>query len=563
MAATFSTSPLKFLFLLVLLQYFLHNGHCLVSCAAAAAVAVTDRHAVIWSLNRFRRGFFKPNNLPTRPLFSLSKHGYTCIYLPSTTDITFYMDVELNPGPVISSRSAHYLSLSQADRSTKLSQTDVTHGNIWSASPVRRFVYSRTDLVRLCPFYLDLYVLNRPRNWKYRGRRAGKLSKAKEANGTMSILSIVRSRTFVNGRSSKNNRRSANLANLIPVESDTTANKHREKDFNVKSSYFGLLNCRSVCNKAIILKDYIGERNFDIFAITETWLRPGDIDGITIGDLVPNGYCFYHAPREGRGGGVGVMLKRTLMVVSTEYFTNFRSLEAIGIQMKVLSKDVYIVIIYRPPLSSGNNSMNCFMEEFSSLLEDYVVKSESLLIAGDFNFHIDNSSDVSTTNFIYLLEAFNLRLHATQATHRAGNVLDLIIDRNDDNNFVHSVDVHDPMISDHFTLLYSCRNLKLINSDAFRDSIEKSSFLKADFVEVSQSVELYNSELLSILDFHAPLSTRTITVRPAAPWYSNEIKIEKRKRRQLERHWRKRRLPQDRLRFAEQCRLVNRLLWSS
>ena len=479
MAATFSTSPLKFLFLLVLLQYFLHNGHCLVSCAAA--VAVTDRHAVIWSLNRFRRGSFKPNNLPMRPLFSLSKHGYTCIYLPSTTDITIYMDVELNPGPIISSRSAHYLSLSQADRSTKLSHTDVTHGNFWSASPFRRFVYSRTDLVRLCPFYLDLCVLNRPRNWKYRGKRAGKLSKAKEANGTMSIPSIVRSRTFVNGRSSKNNRRSANLANLIPVESDTTANKHREKDFNVKSSYFGLLICRSVCNKAIILKDYIVERNFDIFAITETWLRPGDIDGITIGDLVPNGYCFYHAPREGRGGGVGVMLKRTLMVVSTEYFTNFRSVEAIGIQMKVLSKDVYIVIIYRPPLSSGNNSMNCFMEEFSSLLEDYVVKSGSLLIAGDFNFHIDNSSDVSTTNFIYLLEAFNLRLHATQATHRAGNVLDLIIDRNDDENFVHSVDVHDPMISDHFTLMcsldirkpgyerktISCRNLKLINSDAF------------------------------------------------------------------------------------------------
>ena len=114
---------------------------------------------------------------------------------------------------------------------------------IWSVSPVHRFVYSRTDLVRLSPFYLDLCVLNRPRNWKYRGKRAGKLSKAKEANGTMSIPSIVRSRTLVNSRSSKNNRRSVNLANLIPVESNTTANKHREKDFNVKSSYFGLLNC--------------------------------------------------------------------------------------------------------------------------------------------------------------------------------------------------------------------------------------------------------------------------------------------------------------------------------
>lgn len=80
---------------------------------------------------------------------------------------------------------------------------------------------------------------------------------------------------------------------------------------------------------------------------------------------------------------------------------------------------------------------------------------------------------------------------------------------------------------------------------------------------MSQSVELYNSELLRMLDFHAPLSTRTVTVRPAAPCYSNEIKIGKRKRRQLQRRWRKRRLPQDHLRFNELYRVVDRLFWSS
>ena len=98
-------------------------------------------------------------------------------------------------------------------------------------------------------------------------------------------------------------------------------------------------------------------------------------------------YCFYHAPREGRGGGVGVMLRRALMVVSTEYFTKYRSFEAIGIQMRVLSKVINIVVIYHPPSSSGNNSMSCFMED-SSLLEDYFAKSGSLITAGGFNFHI-------------------------------------------------------------------------------------------------------------------------------------------------------------------------------
>ena len=93
--------------------------------------------------------------------------------------------------------------------------------------------------------------------------------------------------------------------------------KDRESGFDLKCSCFGLLNCRSVCNKAIILKDLIVEKNFDLFAITETWLRPGDVDRVAIGDLVPNV----------RGGGVGVILKGSLMVVSTENFTCYKSSE--------------------------------------------------------------------------------------------------------------------------------------------------------------------------------------------------------------------------------------------
>ena len=108
---------------------------------------------------------------------------------------------------------------------------------------------------------------------------------------------------------------------------------------------------------------------------------------------------------------------------------------AIGMQMKMLSKDVYLLVIYRPPLSSTNSSMNYFIEEFSSLLEQYDIKSGSLLIAGDFNLHIDKIRDVSTANFINLLEAFNLRPRVTQATHRAGHILDLIITRCDDERF--------------------------------------------------------------------------------------------------------------------------------
>ena len=119
----------------------------------------------------------------------------------------------------------------------------------------------------------------------------------KEARGALSISTIARPRTLKNTRSLNNpHRKSLNLANLIPVKSHAGVYKDRARGFDLKSSCFELLNCRSVCNKSIILEDYTVERNFDLFAITETWLRPGDTDRVAIGDLVPTG--FYHAPRK-------------------------------------------------------------------------------------------------------------------------------------------------------------------------------------------------------------------------------------------------------------------------
>ena len=62
-------------------------------------------------------------------------------------------------------------------------------------------------------------------------------------------------------------------------------------------------------------------------------------------------------------------------------------------------------------------------------------------------------------------------------------------------------------------------------------------------------LHLYNSELSSVLDKHAPLKSCMVTIRPAAPWFSEEIKLERRVRRRLLRRWRRTRLPEDRLRL--------------
>ena len=50
-------------------------------------------------------------------------------------------------------------------------------------------------------------------------------------------------------------------------------------------------------------------------------------------------------------------------------------------------------------------------------------------MAGDFNFHVEDDRDSAASRFLDLLEAFNLRQHISEPTHKSGHTLDLIITR--------------------------------------------------------------------------------------------------------------------------------------
>ena len=520
MAATILYSPLIVLVLLLSLVCDSPTSfYCRFYAGADCCVGVRK---YVSSLGRV----FKPNKPLARPIYSWSKHGYTCIYLPSSEDLAICMDVELNPGPTLVKPVVHHLLNSE--------EYGFSHCAADSDCVAVRHVYARDELLALCPFRINTLDRRRTHYMRYRGTRAGRLAKMKRTLKVMDIPTIVRPRTFIDENTPGNGpldfKRAANLSNLIFIKPCLKAQNIRNSLSGTMSCSFGLLNCRSVRNKSVILKDYIVERNFDIFAITETWLRSADSDEVVIGDLVPTGYFFHHIPREARGGGVGIMLKRSLDAEIHRTGTSYTFFEAIGVHLKVLSRDIYILVIYRPPSSSGISSMNIFMEEFSSCLEHYIIKPGSLIIAGDFNFHFDKTSDAATVNFLSLLEAFDLRQHVTQVTHRAGHTLDLIITRNDDDGFLQSVNVHDSSMSDHFTVMcslnirkpcfqkkvVSSRKLKSIDFDALKSCIERSALLSHDVTDISQGVDLYNSELSRILDCHAPLATRVVTITRGA-----------------------------------------------
>jgi hypothetical protein len=99
-----------------------------------------------------------------------------------------------------------------------------------------------------------------------------------------------------------------------------------------------------------------------------------------------------------------------------------------------------------------------------------------------------------------------------------------------------------------------CRKLKSVDLDSFSKDVSGLLLSTALQKDLPGLLGQYESVLTSVLDQYAPCKEWVITVRPSSPWYTDEVKVDKVKRRHLERNWRKSRLMVDR------CNLVQDLI---
>ena len=111
------------------------------------------------------------------------------------------------------------------------------------------------------------------------------------------------------------------------------------------------------------------------------------------------------------------------------------------------------------------------------------------------------------------------------------------------------------------TASITTRRLKTIDISDLRNDL-RSTLAELDFAskDVESCVESYNLSLSNILDKHAPTQTRTVRLRPNSPWFNNDIRLEKQKRRRLERKWRRTKLEVDLQMYCEQKNTVNKLI---
>ena len=331
----------------------------------------------------------------------------------------------------------------------------------------------------------------------------------------------------------------------------------------------GLCNTRSIMNKWDSTVDYMLQNQLDIFAITETWISSQNIHDHQLRDL-PTGYSFHHIPRSSRrGGGVAIFYRTCLNPKFQPQFiaASFESLETL---ITIDSVCLRLVVLYRPPPSSKNGLTKAqFFEEFGNFLEQNASSSGKIIIVGDFNFDWSNSKNPDSTHMREMLDSFNLEQLVNEPTHISGHTLDWVVLRSDDN--IASRTTISPPFSDHHcvnvilnmkkpplpTKVISFRQYKKIDTDQFISDLEESDLIKKPAYSLEELIDQYNCTLTSLINKHAPLKSKTVTIRPATLWYTEKIKQLKSIQRRCEKRWRKYRLVVHREAYTDARKAVN------
>ncbi len=210
-------------------------------------------------------------------------------------------------------------------------------------------------------------------------------------------------------------------------------------------------------------------------------------------------------------------------------------------------------VVYHIPYSKNHPVTDAtFIEEIQDYFESVVLCKEKLLIAGDFNLHVNDESDSYANEFLDILVSFGLVNHVSVPTHESGNTLDLLITRNN-NELVLSTPKAGYHISDHCFVstrldiprpdlqlkTISFRQVKEMDMSEFRSDLMDICNDLLGIDDIDRLAKDYNSKLLQCLDKHAPIITKSFVVRPKVPYFDSSLRDMKKSRRKAESLWRR------------------------
>ena len=339
---------------------------------------------------------------------------------------------------------------------------------------------------------------------------------------------------------------------------------------------FGLLNAGSIRKKAVNVASIIGENNYDVFLITETWHTASE--DVALRRCTPDGFMCIDQPRLSTNigttnhGGVAAIISDRFRCKRLAPPATATSFESVCFSLTGSGSTVVVLLLYRP---GSVGATETFYSELTQYLEVLALYKCQIIIDGDFNLHVEKTTDPHTVRFSELLDSFGCIQHVPAVpTHRDGHTLDLVITKSE--QVIDELAVDPPnVISDHSVISWrvpfdqqppitqnrEIRGWSKMDADGFRAALFRSEL--CDVTCRPQSADdffqLYDDVLRRLADQFAPIKKITLRRQRLAVWMDDECRQLRRMSRMLERRYRRSSQPSDRQQWIEHERKRHRV----
>ena len=189
---------------------------------------------------------------------------------------------------------------------------------------------------------------------------------------------------------------------------------------------------------------------YDVFLLTETWHTTSD--DVALRRCVPAGYACMDVPRPStepkrtNHGGVAAIISDALDFRRLRSPFSPTTFESAAFTVGSHNATVGVLLLYRPGSSAVTET---FYSELTEYLEVFALYKCQIVIAGDFNIHVEKDGDPDATRLQDILASFDCTQHVPLTpTHRGGGTLDLVITKSEQTLTEMKVDPPD-VISDH------------------------------------------------------------------------------------------------------------------